>query len=237
MKKLLGYFCGPVLVSIFMAMFASAPAFAQAPAATAPAGDIMATFGLSSVAIPTLGTMAQNTNTMMESESILSLVGQGTVSPAAAVANLNATANAYCGGQFGPQLADCASPAAIAAALAPYVAQLQAAFTLVPLSQWNPLTFTVTGQYASAIQYVNAAAALAATPPTGPAIPQLIVGTCYTVNGINSPSGIECGGADGVTVAMVQALGPMVSQNGQLYSVHVYREMMGMAYYFSPVSN
>lgn len=203
--------------------------------ATPPPGFTAVPFGNSLQIVPTLATVMQNEVTSMESESILSLCGEGMCSTALVVANLNAWASSYCAEQ--PLAGGCGSTAQVAAIMAPFVAQLQAAFALVPASQWNPSTFTATGTYVNAIGFVQQAAASPA--PAAPVVPQLIVDTtsCNFISGINGPSGTICGAMPGVTVAMVQALGPYVSQGGALYSVHISRGLMGTTYFFEPVGN
>lgn len=201
---------------------------------SAPAGYVSVPFGASTVVVPTVATMAQNTVTQMEDESILALTGEGMVNTQSVVSNLNAVVTNYC--NLWPTLTSCDSAADIATALAPYVTQLQTAFALVPASQWNPSTFT-TSTYVNAIGFLNAAN----TTPSGsttPTTPTSIVNTatCVTITGINSTGGVECEANVGVTLAQVKALNGYVVQNGVLYKVVIENELMGTTYLFFPMT-
>lgn len=177
-----------------------------------------------------LQAILQNTVTLMESEPLPALAGEGMTSIPLVVANLNAWATSWCALQ-GSSETDCASSASIAATVAPFTALLQTDFALVPASQWNPKTFT-SNLPANVIGFK----AIQVSPTAPVTVPTVLVGQCYAVNGINGPSGIECMIAPGVKISSLTN-GQIVSQNGQLFMTHVVQGLMGLSGFFEPLAN
>lgn len=177
-----------------------------------------------------LQSILQNTVSLMETEPLPALAGEGMTSVPLVIANLNAWAASWCALQ-GASEADCANSAVIATTAGPFVTQLAADFALVPASQWNPATFS-SNLPANVIGFK----ALQTSPTAPVSPPSLLVGKCYAVNGINGPSGTECQIAPGVKIASLVD-GTVVSQNGQLYMTHVVQGLMGLSGFFEPLGN
>jgi hypothetical protein len=169
--------------------------------------------------IPTLDTVNKNYVAMLMNTSIISLVNEGLVNPAAVANEVMANARVFCAESqnTAPGCAD------VAAATQPYADQAKFVFTLVPASQWDPLKATANlPVFASA--YLRPPAPAAPAPGTKPK-----VGTCFKSGGVTAcyPNpGSSLGGlTDGQTYA----------EGGKVYSVSITTGLMGQAVVFYPL--
>lgn len=183
--------------------------------------------------VPPLSAVLADYVQQVESESFLALYGENMKTVGDVIANMETVASNYCGGiatiaGINPAVTGCANASA---AEAPFVTQLQNDFALAAASQWNPATFT-NNLPANVAGYL---ALQKPAPPPAPAPPTQVVGNCYQVSGVNSPTGTICSPASGVSLSQLTD-GQLVSQGGQLYLTHVVSGLMGKSAFFEPVT-
>ncbi len=197
------------------------PAFAQQKPAAPPPGYVSINVVGMVTVVPSLTTAMRNNLDAAENTSIRALAGEGQGSPALVHAALVSSANAFCAESQG-QVPDCKD---IPGTIAPFLAEADIVFNLVPKSQWDPTTFTATGLPVFAISYVKPP-----PPPVTAAPAKTFVGACIGIPGLGS----ICNPGVGVSAADVTN-GQVVVQGGVAYTARISSGMMGLSLTFTPV--
>ena len=170
-----------------------------------------------------LATVVQNSATSLEQTNIMSLVAEGLSSTSAILTDTQNLANQWCN-MTGGTAQGCSTETTT---IAPILAELQTEFLRVPVAQWNPATFD-NSLPNTAKGYIPAPPAPAPAP-----VGTNVVGQCYPVSGVNSPTGTICNpGPAALAPPLVN--GQMVMQNGVMYVTHINQGLFGQQIIFEP---